>query len=578
MPIRIRTIGTGFFKGHSTNIGFYEYSEGSMPHSVFDDSGEVGQLSFQVEDDDNKSIVLYRDGVELRDDFYGFITGSINGYSYSDGVVELTGVSRLNRINTDGYVAPAVTTIREYVSAILNAASVTTDIVFSPSVPTDTVTTPGYEGNLWVLLKQFAALHELDVSLIRNTIYVRPMRRREISVLNVSNNFVTLAEETFAQKFQVAYYNYERLVDTLAYPFGGWTPEVEVYQVEANETVTFDIEVNGFLESVKQPIVQDEVPKDYDGNDSVFSASGNDGLPVTAAFWEAFGGAMSFELLENGTILRVSITGPNFEEFGPYSIAVSDGATEYSTLRIIGTGVFSDRKLVTVPTGLTADETPQGFGQEIDNPFIRTYEEAYDAGVKARRHYALPRQTYETTGRRLEKPDFTEYNYLILDDPVNGILNQNVLAFVEQEDAIVFFESFQAYAASLPSPYSFAQFNTDYAAATFQDFQQTVAQIVTQSFGTIVGSRVRFEDAFYRVRTTGVSQNEINVSAEFDTLFDDFNVEFEGYTFGSWVGIFEDLTFTDFAFVPLRDRSFIVREFFVLDESELDGEAVLAFG
>lgn len=579
MAIEITTTGTGAFRGHKTSIGFYEYTEGSTPHDVFDDSGEVGQLQFQVEDTgDSKAILLYRDGVQLTDDFYGSITGDINSFNYSDGIVELTGTSRLNLINTEGYIAPAVTTVKEYVGAILTAAGITADIVFSPSVPTTAITTPGYEGNLWVALKQFAALHQLDVSLIRNTIYVRPMREREISILNVTQNLLSLTEETFARKFQVAYYNYERLVDTLAFPFGGWTPEVEVYQVEAGETVTFDIEVNGFLESVKQPIVQDVVAKDYSGTDSVFSASGNDGLPVTAAFWNNYDGDMSFELLENGTILRVTIVGPSFDEYSPYSIAVSDGATEYSTLRIIGTGVFQNRQLVTVPTGLTADDTPQEFGQEIDNIFINSREEAYAAGVRARRKYALPRQTYDTGGRRLEKPDFTEYDYLVLDDPVFGVLDQNVLAYVEPEDAIVFFESFQTYAASLPDPYSFTNFNSDYSAASFQDFQDSVAEIVTQAFGTIAGSRVRFQDAFYRVRSTSVSANETNVTAEFDTLISDFNTEFAGYNFGAFTGVMVGLSFNDYALIPLRTENYLGVDFFTLDESVLDGEDVLAYG
>ncbi|MFO8164537.1 MAG: hypothetical protein R6T98_08385, partial [Desulfatiglandales bacterium] len=123
-----------------------------------------------------------------------------------------------------------------------------------------------------------------------------------------------------------------------------------------------------------------------------------------------------------------------------------------------------------------------------------------------------------------------------------------------QESSIVFYDSFQTYVAGLPDSYTFTQFGKDYAAATFEDFTQSVAQIVTQSFGTIAGSRVRFQDAFYRVRTTNVSQNEISFSADFDTLFTDFAEEFSEYTFGSWVGLFELLTFTDFAF----DRSLSV--------------------
>jgi hypothetical protein len=179
----------------------YQYSEGSMPHDVSDDSGEVGQLSFEaVDGDDSKSILLYRDRVELEDNLYGFITGSVNNFQYSDGFVNVTGSSRLNLINTEGVIG-AVTTVAQYLRNIFDTASITSDVIIAPSVPTTPIVTPTFEGNFWVLLKQFASLHQLDVSLIRNTIYVRPMREREISIENVtSQNVVTLSEETFFRK------------------------------------------------------------------------------------------------------------------------------------------------------------------------------------------------------------------------------------------------------------------------------------------------------------------------------------------------------------------------------------------
>jgi hypothetical protein len=188
MTIRVTTTGTGRFRGHETSIGFYEYSEGSMPQDVSDDSGEVGQLSFQADDDDRgRSILLYKDQVELRDDFYGFITGSVNGFNYADGFVDITGTSRLNLINTEGIVEAEETTITEYLRQLFEAASITSDVIVAPNVSNAPIVTPSYEGNLWVLLKQFAALHQLDASLIRNTVFVRPMREREISIESVAN-------------------------------------------------------------------------------------------------------------------------------------------------------------------------------------------------------------------------------------------------------------------------------------------------------------------------------------------------------------------------------------------------------
>lgn len=545
MTIRIKTIGTGRFKGHETSVSSYEYSEGSMPHDAFDQSGEVGELSFRADDDDGgRSILLYRDGVELEDNFYGSITGRVNSFNYSDGFVDITGTSRLNLINTEAVVAAEDTTIPQYLRSILAAASITSDVIIAPNVPRTPILTPAYEGNLWVLLKQFAVFHQLDVSLIGNVVFVRPMREREIGIDSVVNEILTLTEDTLVQKFEVAYYNYEQRNDSLAYPIGGWTPDVEVYSVEANETLEFDIPVEAFLEEIKQPVVQSFVAKDYSGPDSVYAVTANDGLLLSPQLWTDFGGNMSFELADLGRVIRVTLTGPDLEQFSPFSISVSDGATEYSTLRIVGTGVFFDRQTVIVPTGLTANDTPQEFGEEIDNVFISTRQEAYDAGVRARRRYALPRQVFDTTGRRLQKS-------------------------LSVGGDILFFPTFQQYGDTLPPGYDFADFNSSYEDSRFIDFQQSIAEIITQSFGTVAGSRVRFQDAYYRVRNTNVSPGEVSANAEFDTLFKDLNI-FQGLSFQDATLLFFGLTFSDYALIPLRDRQYFDGNYFILDQSRLD--------
>jgi hypothetical protein len=167
-----------------------------------------------------------------------------------------------------------------------------------------------------------------------------------------------------------------------------------VYSVEANETVVFDIPVDAFLTEVRQPVVEDFVPQRLFGVLILYILSAQMTVcRVSAELWTDFGGRMSFELTDLGRNIRVTLRGPDLEDLSPYSISVSDGATEYSTLRIVGSGIFFDRQTVTIPTGLTMEETPQQFGQEIDNVFITTAEEAYAAGVRARRQICFAAST-----------------------------------------------------------------------------------------------------------------------------------------------------------------------------------------
>jgi hypothetical protein len=542
---------------------------------VGDDSGGVGDISVGVADFRNDGIVLYKDAIKLTDDLYGSITGRIDSLSSTNGLLSLTGRSRLAFLNTPGVVSPGTTTIRGLFQKIFTAANLTQDIAFSPLVPDTTIIGPGYNDDLWVFLKKACATYQIEVSLINNTIYVQPVRGREVTIENIDSETYSLTDVDLSQSFDIAYYNYTQEVDALAFPRGGWTPEVPIYQVEAGETVVFDIPVAGYLTSVNQPVAQNFVAKDYSGSTSVYSVSGNDNLPIQADQWIAQGGKVSFELTQNGTVIQVSITGPNFKQLGPYSISVSDGATAYSTLRITGSGVFYDKKLLNIKTGLTPDIAPTEFGSEIDNPFISTLEQAWDAGVKTRQLYALPRHTLDLSGRSFVRKSYTQYEYFKLDDMMYGILDgEGALAFVDLNESIILYQSFQQYNDSLPSGYAFSEFNLDFADANFNDFSATVVETYSQSFGALSGSRVRYYDAYFRVRSSDISQDRVSIVAEFDTLFSDFNDTFASNTFEDFIEIAPGLAFTDWNLIPLRTDPYVSFDYLFLDSGLLNVNAL----
>ena len=569
MAIELEVTGNGRFDGHKSDIISYSYSEGSTPHMVGDDSGGVGDISVSVPDFRNDGIILYKDAVTLTDDVYGSVTGRIDSLSSTNGIIDLTGRSRLGFLNVPGVVAPATTTIRGLFESIFAAANLLDDVAFSPLVPETTITAPGYEGDLWVFVKQACSAYGVEVSLINNTIYVQPIRQREVNIESISNETYNLADVDLAQSFDVAYYNYSEETGALAYPRGGWTPEVTVYQVEANEVLLVDVPVEGYLTSIKQPIAQDTVAKDYSGSDSVYSVSGNDGLPVTAAFWNDFGGSVKAELIQNGTVIQLTIVGPNFPELSPYSLGVSDGSTSYSTVRIIGDGVFFDRKTVNIKTGITADISAREFGPEVDNPLVDTLEQALDVGVKTRQMYALPRHTVDLSGRSFVRKNYTDYEYFELDEATYGLLDgEGVLAFVNLDENIALYKSFEEYAADLPVGYTFTQFNTDLSSGTFIDFANTAVETTSQSFGAVSGSRVKYYDAYFRVRSTEISQDGINITAEFDTLFSDFDDTFSTSTFEDFAEIAPGLGFADWALIPLRTEPYITFDYLFLDDAE----------
>jgi hypothetical protein len=549
----VRLSGTGSFMGGASNVVSYSYTEGSTPLVPGDESGAIGDMSIDVMNCNNASILLYKDEFYLQDNLHGSVLGEVENVSGSNDLITMGGRSRLALLNVDKIIPPRSGTIGAVMNAVFGDVGITSAIILDTALSPAVINAPGYEGDVWVYVKDLCSAYEVEVTVIREYIIVRPTRQRIIDSTNILERNWQVQDIELAQTFDVAYYNYSPESNFLVFPKGGWTPEVQVYQVEANETVVFEIPIDFFLTSINQPTVQDTVAKEYAGPSSLYSASGNDNLPVTAAFWEDFGGDMSFAIKGAGNVIEVTLTGPNYEPLSPYSISISDGSTSYSTLRITGTGMNYERLIYTEKTGLSSDEAPLLKGQEIDNPAISTLAQAKRYALFARRLYSLPRQTYSTSARTFDR--------------------------LKGSVPTIFFPTFDEFSDDLPAGYTFTSFNNDYSGVTFQEFTVELGNTVPQGFGEVSGSKIQLEDAMYRVRSVNITPDVVSIEAEYDTLFSDLNpiygaalwedlppdwggmadawadvvlLDFAQRTFTDFNDIFSGVSFKDFALLPLR--------------------------
>ena len=550
--IYVRITGSGTFAGHESNVIDYSYTEGSTPLVPGDESGAIGEVSIDVLNENNASILLYKDEFLLNDGFHGSVIGEIENVSGSNDVVTMGGRSKLALLNVDTVIAPRSGTIGNIIESIVNSLGITTNIIKDAGLSATSINTPGFEGDAWVYIKRLCSAYDVEVTLIRDYVVIRPTRQRTIAGVNLAEKSWSLQDIQLAQQFDVAYYNYTPQTDYLVYPEGGWTPDVQVYQVAAGETTEFELDLNFYLTSVQQPTVRDSVSKTYSAT-SAYSVSGNDNLPISAAFWTAYKGAMSFEILGDGSRLKVTITGPEYEPLSPYTIGVSDGSSSYSTLRIVGTGMYFNRLVYTENTGLTAAEAPLLNGGEIDNPAIDTLADAKRYALFARRLYSLPTQTYSTSADTFPQ--------------IQGSIPS------------IFYTTFQEFNDQVGALYTFTDFNTQYAGYTFAQLTAEFGNVAPQGFGEVAGSRVTLDDAVYRVRDTTITPNNVSFTAEYDTLFSDVNYVLGEYSWGTleatWATIgdtwatvvdspyseltfndfntiFAGATFTDYALIPLR--------------------------
>lgn len=531
MTIEVEVFGNQSVPKHRSNITGYSYSEEATPIAPGDSSGGVGSLSFEALDDEQTGILIFGDELLLTDSHNGSITGHVTSVSGNGGVASFNGVSSLSRLNIIKTIPAVNTTLGDMIEIILNQAGVFFGIDIDSSIASIPVISPTFTGDLWVFLKDLCTAYEIEVALVGDTLRFRPVRQNTLRPVDKTTESWSVNEITPSQYVEVNYYNYVDNESFLAYPQGGWSKDVQVYQVDANQTLTVELPLDAYMEYIEQPIIQSTVGR-YDSSASVYCVAGNDGLPVVPLEWINGGGSLTAELDETGQKIIVTIVGANITAKAPFRIGVSSGPSDYySSLRIIGKGISYEKKTVRQPTGLTVEDTSNVVGITVDNKFIDTEMQARDAALRAVIKYAIPAQTYSFEG-------------------------PNLGDFLTTPGTIIY-ERFFEYDDSLPAGELFNQLDPTLDDWNFLEFDahlptSIVDGVTGQVFGNVAGARVRFRDSWYRVKTATITQDNVSATSEWDNMFSDFNTENVSETFGGFNSTFDQLTFTDFALIPMR--------------------------
>ena len=513
----------------TTNIEQYSVSEESTPLNAADNTGAVGQLnlSFPESSQRNDEILLGKT-LYLSDYSNGMVTGTVTRVGATDGAASITADSRLGQLVPERTIKPFNGTLGDAFRYYLSLGKITTNIVVDPSLESRSVTYPGRYGSPWEFLKQICVVQRVEIALVSNAVVLRPARQRIAEVVNDISRGWEISNTQMAEAVEVYYYNNRYVDQALVYPYGGWNEEVQVYQVDANEVMEVEVALDGSLTSIMQPAPVDYVAKNYTGPTSVYSVSGNDGLPIKAAQWKAQKGKMTVAIQEDTQTLKITITGASEKKYAPYRIAVTSGANAYSSLRIMGTGVMFKKTLLRVPTGVPEALAVSEVGVQIDNPAISTFTDATTAGLAAAQKYAHPEQTISiqasVVNRKGEKGEVTYPVFNVFNTENNGK--------------------------------TFDTWNTEYTGQTFnamtnEYFELVAGDFENQAFGNVGGARVLHKNAWYRVRSANISQNGIRYDAEFDTIMTDFNNRWSSGTFDDFNARQTGMTFDDWAVVPL---------------------------
>lgn len=400
--------------GYAFPLRDWQVTEESTPLAANDTSGSTGLLTATVNAPDlgleyvqatgmkwvrdfGHNILMGKD-VTLTDTRWGTLPGRISSVSKpTPATIQITATTDLNRLNIFNMtVQPYSGTLSGFLTLIFTRAGFTDPPAIDFSLASKPVIVPGWRGELWYHLKMLAQALEFDISLVNGVINVRRLRQRTLTNVTNTARGDQLDVSTLARLVEVYQYQSYAITNSLVYPIGGWTPETEVLNVNAGETAKYSLPLSASVTSVQQPVIQESVAPGF-GASSVYTIVANDGLPVVPSMWTARGGSLDVSINLDTRTLTVRLRGATKVPLASggfatnFAVALSSGdGVQYSTLRIVGTGVAFKKTKRTFRTGLRSSQTETQIGATIDNPFLSTGDQVSRAGVRAAVNFAGP--------------------------------------------------------------------------------------------------------------------------------------------------------------------------------------------
>lgn len=518
--------------GDGSNLKSYSVQEDSTPLDPGSSFGGVGQITITANTGPDSMLLLGE--VVLNDGSRGRTTGTVRSLDDRDGDLNIVADSILGLLNSDHIVQPFVGTLRGAIQYYCDLVGIQNDVTVEASIANRAVAYPGWNGNVWVHIKQLLSKEQVEMALVYNRVIVRPLRTIVANTERLTTRSRSANNQGAARKIEIYYYNHAYKTQAEVYPIPGDDSTSVIYQVNAGETVTFSQEVNASLISVNQPVAVDFVnDRPYPGSAGVYSVAGNDGLPITAAQWQAQGGSVRVAITDDPHIIDITIVGASMTQYAPYRIAMSAGSNNfYNSLHITGTGVVWDKQKVVIPTGASNAVTGEEVGITVDNPFVSTLSQAYSLGAKTAANYAGLNYTLSGTAYDINR-----------DDVSRDLIRATVKDFND----------------ATPSGTTVGEFSNDWANSTVAQFDQFWQAIVdniweNQLFGNAAGARVMTPDANFRIDTATTTESSVQFTASLDTLVQDFDPLWTGRTVADFSEFFAGKLTKDFSMIPLRSN------------------------
>jgi hypothetical protein len=402
MGVDIRVGGAAEWNASESTV-----SEDSTPLYSSDTFGGVGAISFAVPEGVDAKSMLDKT-VDLVDGARGVTQGVVKAVaSRGDGNVTADALTRLSALVGDRTALPHIGTVESALLYYFGLCDVTTGIVIDETIGAVEVTLPGWYANVWDQVKKLGVAYGFETIPVGTDITVRPLRTITADRVRESAFAWSLDGSQLAQTVEAWFYPVAEIADALIVG----NEQSIVSNVDAGEVLEFDIQLDASLSSIEQPIAVDAV--EYgEASVSVYSVLDQFDEPVPAAVWEAQGGRVLVEISEDTRSLRVTVIGSQNGSRAPYRIAgINSAREEFSSLRVIGTGVSLVREKYTLPA-CTDERATSIVGAEDDNEFLTSWGHAHMVMLgTVRRHGTPSRRISGSAWHVLSSTDFDGQAY-----------------------------------------------------------------------------------------------------------------------------------------------------------------------
>lgn len=505
------------------NIADYSVIEDSTPTDPSDNTGGYGQINidFGIGDDVSSSMGKV---LSLTDGSLGETVGTVRAIS-DDGVsYSVQANSRLGVLAVERTIQPFIGTLGDGIEYYLSLCGITSGIVIEDWLYTVDVQLPGSRSNVHDQIKKLTAAHGFEMSLVSNNVVCRATQQRQ--AVNYRDADITRTFDQNGMAQTVSAYSYESYSGThLAYPPHGDVAEADVYQVNANETQVYDIPIDASLSAVTQPTCVTTV-SETDLSASQYCVTGSDGVAISPERWLTSGGSVTVSIDETTRSLALTLHGANLPTLAPFRIGVAKNETDYySSLRILGTGVFWERKLVTIYVSQDEDFAPDEVGTVIDNEYMETEDQTFHRLLFAAERYGTDAQVIRVSS-----------------GGINRVGESGSAAYPTIGDVAAMYPGATISSIFTQLGPTIADWNAELFATVQSDF-------TNQAFGNLAGARVFDRGSWYRVRTGTISPGGVDYTAERDNLLGD--VYYTGETIGQWNTRWAGKTIRDVNIAPI---------------------------